>query len=214
MDVLKIFLPCCLGASHDELINDIADPVAEKFTTYTDMPSVVEVQSAVESTSNKLLHFITTTDTFNTPAYNVQIQDIIKANQPITVQSSWWIQAVLKTLHKAMTELVKKVENHSQELSPAMHKLFIEAETLAQEFTRFTTNYPDSTFFIETVALALLIEVLAPVLLEALGFGIEGVIGGSLAASFQSLYPDVPYGSLFSKLQSFAARYGKSLVKH
>jgi hypothetical protein len=86
---------------------------------------------------------------------------------------------------------------------------------------------------IETTALAVLIALLAPFLLEALGFGVEGVAGGrysvlvvlstmllidnltgSLAAKFQALYPDVPYGSLFSKLQSFAARYGKSLLKH
>ncbi|KEQ75815.1 hypothetical protein M436DRAFT_61126 [Aureobasidium namibiae CBS 147.97] len=142
----------------------------------------------------------------------MHMQEIITSDKPVTVRSSRWTKLVLDKLYKAMLELVAKIGEIREKLSPMMRKVIEEAEHFAHELEEFQEEHPILTASIETTALAVLIAVLAPFLLEALGFGVEGVVEGSLAARFQSLYPDVPYGSLFSKLQSFAVRYGKSLV--
>ncbi|THY32497.1 hypothetical protein D6D01_02586 [Aureobasidium pullulans] len=89
-------------------------------------------------------------------------------------------------------------------------------DSLKQSFPCFGADYHGLANdmcrrHIELVALALLIEVLTPALLGALGFCGEGVLEESFAAWWQSTIGNVPYGSLFSKLQSLAARYGKSL---
>jgi hypothetical protein len=233
MDKMKVLIPCCFAVDHDDLIGDITDPAAEKFGAYTDTPSAAELQSAAQDTSHGLIRYITTTDALNTLTSSIQMQEIITSGQPITISSSRWTRMVLEKLYKAMIELVTKAGELKQELSPVMHKVLDEAKHFAQELAEFQDEHPILAVVIETTALAVLIALLAPFLLEALGFGVEGVAGGrysvlvvlstmllidnltgSLAAKFQALYPDVPYGSLFSKLQSFAARYGKSLLKH
>jgi len=48
--------------------------------------------------------------------------------------------------------------------------------------------------------------VASPALLEAAGFGAEGVAGDSLASTWQSVVGDVETGSLFARLQSLGAR--------
>ncbi|THZ84083.1 hypothetical protein D6C84_04411 [Aureobasidium pullulans] len=145
----------------------------------------------------------------NTPASNAQIQEIINSGQPDAVtSSSWWRNAVIKRVYNGFKVLVANIEEHGDTLSDALRTLFMDAKAFADEFM---TEHPCITCFIELVALALLIEVLTPALLGALGFCGEGVLGGSFAAWWQSTIGDVPYGSLFSKLQSLAARYGKSL---
>lgn len=85
---------------------------------------------------------------------------------------------VLEKLYKTMVELVIKVGELKQELSPAMYRVFREAERFAHEFAGFHDQHPILAVFIETTALAVLIALSASVLIEALGFGVEGVIEG------------------------------------
>jgi len=60
--------------------------------------------------------------------------------------------------------------------------------------------------FFSLIALGI-IALLMPWLLEALGFGLEGIIERSLAARWQSMYGGwVPKGSLFSYLQSLGTK--------
>jgi hypothetical protein len=206
MNILKTLFPCCLSPSHDEHTDEHTEPTNEKLIAYTAPSSAADLQSTAKKTSDKLIHFITTSTSVNTSKTNIQVQKIIDSEKPSTVVSAWWTQMVLKRLYKAMTELVIKVGELKQELNPVMRKVFDEAEQFVHELEELQGEHPVLSVLIETTAFALLIALLAPFLLEALGFGAEGVV-------IQSLYPDVPYGSLFSKLQSFAARYGKSLCK-
>ncbi|THY78054.1 hypothetical protein D6C86_02650 [Aureobasidium pullulans] len=86
------------------------------------------------------------------------------------------------------------------------------------EFDEFKTEYPYKICLVETVVLALLVEILPPCLLGAIGFGLEDVVegnskrgwcsrylanderSGSIAGRWQRLYHSIPYGSLTSKL--------------
>jgi len=174
-----MLIPCCLGAGHEELIDELSDAaVTEKFGAYTDVPSAIELQAAANKTSDKLLHLITKTDVLNTPTSNMHMQEIITSNKPITVQSSRWTKLVLDRLYAAMVELITKIKEMREKLSPALRKVIEEAEHFAHELEEFQEEHPILTAFIETTALAVLIAVLAPVLLEALGFGVEGVVEG------------------------------------
>jgi hypothetical protein len=78
----------------------------------------------------------------------------------------------------AMVWLVAKVMELKQELGPAMRKVFDEAESFAHELERFQGEHSTLAVSIQTIAFALLIAVLTPFLLEALGFSIEGVAEG------------------------------------
>lgn len=178
MDIIKRFIPCCLGASHDELLDESTGAVGEKCLAYTDNPSTTELQSTAHQTSIRVLRLITTTDALNTPALNMHMQEIITSNKPIAIQSSYWTKLVLNRLYKAMIELVTKMGEMRDKFSPVMRKVIDDAEHFAHELQEFQEKHPILAAFIETAALAILIEVLAPFLLEALSFGIEGVVEG------------------------------------
>ncbi|THX24774.1 hypothetical protein D6C76_02456 [Aureobasidium pullulans] len=231
MDILKQLLSCS-GTDYHSLANDshTSDyPTDEKVAAFTDVPSTIEAHCSADKTGDKILHLILTAPALNTPASNAQIQEIINSGQPDAVtSSSWWRNAVIKRVYNGFKVLVANVEEHGDTLSDALRTLFMDAKAFADEFM---TEHPYITCFIELVALALLIEVLTPALLGALGFCGEGVLEGASEADYAALTPrlsaynstgsfaawwqssigDVPYGSLFSKLQSLAARYGKSL---
>jgi hypothetical protein len=178
MDIIKLLTPCCLSVNHDELIDEHTDPAAEKLTAYTDFPSAAELQSAANETSNEILHLIFTTKAFNTYTINVQMHEIISSSQPFTIASSWWTHLVLERLYESMTRLIAEIDQLRQELSPALRKVVDEAEHFTYELKEFQGEHPIPTVLIETTVLALLITLLGPVLLEALGFGAEGVLEG------------------------------------
>ncbi|THX92998.1 hypothetical protein D6D02_10369 [Aureobasidium pullulans] len=211
MDILEQLFPCfradCHGLANDSHTSDY--PSDEKDAAFTDVPSTIETHRSADKTGDEILHLILTAPALNTPASNAQIQEIINSGQSDTVtSSSWWRNAVIKRVYNGFKVLVANVEEHGDTLSDALRTMFMDAKAFADEFM---TEHPYITCFIELVALALLIEVLTPALFGALGFCGEGVLEGSFAAWWQSTIGNVPYGSLFSKLQSLAARYGKSL---
>lgn len=178
MGLMKMLIPCCLGVNHTELIDEHTDPAAEKSIPYTDAPSAVELQSAATETSGKLFRFVMTNSTPNTLTFNMHIQETINSGKPITIESSYWTKIVLEKLYKAMVNLVTQAEGLHQKLSPVMRKVVDEAKHFAHELDEFQNEHPILAAFIETTALAVLIAILAPILLDALGFGIEGVVEG------------------------------------
>ena len=178
MDIMKMLTPCCLGTNYEEITDEHTDTVNDKLNVYNDEPSTADPWIAANKTSDKLLHLITTTNVLNTPTSNMHMQEIITSNKPITVQSSRWTKLVLDRLYAAMVELITKIKEMREKLSPALRKVIEEAEHFAHELEEFQEEHPILTAFIETTALAVLIAVLAPVLLEALGFGVEGVVEG------------------------------------
>jgi hypothetical protein len=106
------------------------------------------------------------------------MHEIITSSQPIIIASSWWTHLVLERLHKSLIKLITEIDQLRQKLSPALRKVVNEAEHFTHELKEFQGEHPILTVLIETTVLALLIALLAPVLLEALGFGAEGVLEG------------------------------------
>jgi hypothetical protein len=178
MDIIKLLTSCCLSVNHNELIDEHTDPATEKLVAYTDFPSATELQSAAKRTSDKFLHLIFTAKAFNTSTINLQMHEIISSSQPITIASSWWIHLVLERLYKSMIKLITEIDQLRQKLSPALRKVVDEAEHFTHGLKEFQGEHPILAVLIETTVLALLIALLAPVLLEALGFGAEGVLEG------------------------------------
>jgi hypothetical protein len=178
MDITKLLTPCCFSVNHDEFLNEPTNPAAEKLVAYTDFPSAAELQIAAKKTCDKLLLLIFEANTLNTSTINVQMDEIIISSRPITIASSWWTQMVLRQLYKSMTGLVVDIDKLHIELGPVMRKVFDEAKCFAHELEEFQGEHPILAVLVETTALALLIAMLAPFLLEALGFGVEGVVEG------------------------------------
>jgi len=89
-----------------------------------------------------------------------------------------------------------------------MAEAFTEATVAAEAFVK---EHPVATTMIVTVIALFILAVLTPFILEALGFGAEGVLEGSFAARWQALIGDVPYGSFFSRLQSLATKFSRPL---
>jgi hypothetical protein len=178
MKILKILVRFCFGARRDNLIDELTNTPAEKFTSYTRFPSDTELESAADETCDKILQLITTTNASDMPTLNVQIQEIVTSSRPITISSSWWTKTILKKLYVAMVWLVSKVMELKQELGPTMRKVFDEAESFAYELELFQGEHPILAVSIQTHAFALLIAVLTPFLFEALGFSTGGIAEG------------------------------------
>lgn len=187
MDIMKILIPCCLGTNYEELIDEHTYATDEKLRTYNDDPSTVDPWIAALKTSKEVLRLIVAAYELNTPALNMHVQEIITSNKPITVQSSYWTKIVLEKLYKAMMELVTKAGELCKKISLVMRKAIDEAEYFAHELAKFQHEYPILAVLIETTALAILIEVSAPFLLEALGFSIEGVVEGGCSTFILSM---------------------------
>lgn len=187
MDILNQLFPC-FGADYHGLANDshTSDyPSDEKDAEFTDVPSTIEAQCAADKSGDKILYLVLTAPALNTPASNAQIQEIINSGQPDAVtSSSWWRNAVIKRVYNGFKVLVANVEEHGDTLSHALRTLFKDAKAFADEFM---TEHPYITCFIELVALALLIEVLTPALLGALGFCGEGILEGVSEADYAAL---------------------------
>lgn len=178
MNILKILFPCCLSPSHDEPMDKHINPASEKLIPYTNAASAFELQNTAKETSDELLYSIAATTSLHTSTTNIQVQEIFDSDKPSTITSVWWTQMILKRLYKAMTELAVSVEELREKLSPATRKVFDEAERFAHELEELQGEHPVLAVLIDTTALALLVILLAPFLLESLGFSVEGVVEG------------------------------------
>ena len=100
----------------------------------------------------------------------------------------------------------------SDNLKEIYEKAKIGAEKVAQAVMDFAEEHPVYTAIIIVVIALGMIYLLAPELLDVLGFTSLGPRAFSWAARWQSLYGDVPKKCLFAYLQRLGMTIGKGVL--
>lgn len=88
-----------------------------------------------------------------------------------------------------------------------MKDTYDKVREVAEEFVK---EHPVLVEVLVIVVAIGILAVLVPWAVEALGFGELGPVAGSFAAWWQSTFPDVEAGSLFSYLQRLGMKWGKA----
>ncbi|KAK1997363.1 hypothetical protein LX36DRAFT_681807 [Colletotrichum falcatum] len=110
------------------------------------------------------------------------------------VTASWWTEELAKHILQGVEALVRRRETIGQVVAEAVDK----AVAAAQAVFGFAADHP---VFVTVVAIGVLV-VVAPWVLEALGFGELGPVADTFASWWQARYAGfVPKGSLFSFFQ-------------
>ncbi|KAJ9130498.1 hypothetical protein NKR23_g12171 [Pleurostoma richardsiae] len=118
--------------------------------------------------------------------------------------TEWIAERVLAGLEAVLKEGREKI-------GPAMAQAFDSASEAADKVFQFAKDHPVATAGLLTILTVGVLVVLAPVVVEALGFAELGPVEGSFAAWWESTYAGyIPKGSLFSYLQRLGMIWGRS----
>jgi hypothetical protein len=128
--------------------------------------------------------FLTTLLTTNTT------NPTLKKNLDETIHPSSWTTTLAQAILHGLENAIRSGTALGSAAADALEKATHEAYAFAKEHPIYTS----------ILALGVLV-VMAPWVLEVLGFGALGPIEGSFAAYWQSLYGDVPAGAVFGYLQ-------------
>ncbi|KAI8627393.1 hypothetical protein F5Y19DRAFT_442992 [Xylariaceae sp. FL1651] len=118
--------------------------------------------------------------------------------------TEWIAEKVLAGIEAALKEGREK-------MGPAMAEAYDRASEAADNVFQFAKDHPVATAGLLTIIAVGLLVILAPMVVEALGFAELGPVEGSFAAWWQSTYAGyVPAGSLFSFLQRLGMIWGSA----
>jgi len=118
--------------------------------------------------------------------------------------TEWIAQQVLAGLEAVLKEGREK-------MGPAMAEAYARASEAVDKLFQFARDHPGATAGLLTILAVGVLVILAPVIVEALGFAELGPVEGSFAAWWESTYAGyIPKGSLFSFLQRLGMIWGKS----
>ncbi|KAI8934627.1 hypothetical protein NX059_008320 [Plenodomus lindquistii] len=113
-----------------------------------------------------------------------------------------WKQNVAKLV---LEKLTRALNDAHEKLGPAVHNAYGKAWEVAKDIPGFIISHP---VMCSIIALGVLV-LLAPWVLEALGFAELGPVQGSFAAVWESTYGGlIPKGSLFSFFQRLGMVWG------
>ncbi|GAB7323742.1 hypothetical protein MBLNU13_g07205t2 [Cladosporium sp. NU13] len=112
--------------------------------------------------------------------------------------NSWRQTTWREKFAKAVFESMQKAIETTRPMSAALRETYEKVEVVVNGVEGFVNEHP---ILCALIALGILV-LLAPWVIEALGFAEGGILEGSFAAEWQSAYAGfVPKGSLFSLLQ-------------
>jgi hypothetical protein len=112
-----------------------------------------------------------------------------------------WTESIARAVLDGVIDLVQEGGN---KMGPAMAEALERVEDEADAAFGFAKDHPKEVIagLVVIVAVGVLVVMMAPWIVEALGFAELGPVEGSLAAWWESLYAGyIPRGSLFSYLQ-------------
>ncbi|KAL2040673.1 hypothetical protein N7G274_006652 [Stereocaulon virgatum] len=118
--------------------------------------------------------------------------------QSLVHQAGGWSEYLASKVLSGLEAVLKA----GKDMAPAMQEAYDKACEAAKKIKGFAADHPIATaVFCTVIALGILV-VLAPYMLDLLGFAELGPVEGSWAARWMSMYGGaVPKGSLFSFLQ-------------
>ncbi|KAB5554349.1 hypothetical protein GE09DRAFT_124465 [Coniochaeta sp. 2T2.1] len=114
---------------------------------------------------------------------------------------SSWAESLARAILAGVVDLVREGR---EKMGPAMVEALRRAEDEADRAFGYATDHPKDVIagLVIIVAVGVLVVMMAPWVVEALGFAELGPVEGSFAAWWESLYGGfIPKGSLFSYLQ-------------
>ncbi|EGP82410.1 uncharacterized protein MYCGRDRAFT_51611 [Zymoseptoria tritici IPO323] len=117
-------------------------------------------------------------------------------------EASWWNDAIAERI----LQLLQTALAANASMGPAMKAAFDKALQCAKDIGKLTEDFANEHPFLVSIVCAVvaigILYLLAPWIIEALGFTEFGPAAGSFASRWQSLYgARVPLGSIFSYLQ-------------
>ncbi|PPJ60460.1 hypothetical protein CBER1_11685 [Cercospora berteroae] len=124
-----------------------------------------------------------------------------RALEEIVRDSGWWDAWTAKALLSAIEDLLRSGKDMASTMEAAVDWAVCEAAKIPELAEQFAKEHPLMVGIVCAIVALGVLYIFWPAVLELLGFGSDGPIEESFAAYWQSLYPDVPYGSLFAYLQ-------------
>ncbi|KAK8118181.1 uncharacterized protein PG998_006462 [Apiospora kogelbergensis] len=116
--------------------------------------------------------------------------------------TEWIAEGILNGIKAILDESPEKMGN-------AMKVAYDRASEAADALFQFTKDHPIATAGLLTIIAVGILVILAPAVVEALGFAELGPIEGSFAAWWESTYAGyIPKGSLFSFFQRLGMLWG------
>jgi len=180
MDLIKTLLPCFTGIEQTDLHS-----TNEKHPSTDNPPTEKE-------TASRIISIL-----FTTEKRGQDLRNLVQNE----VQTCGWYEGLAKRILDALVAALKAGKAMGGPMKEAFDKASEEAE-------RFVKEHPVLTAVLVTVVALGILAILTPWAISALGFGELGPVEGSFAAWWQSTYPLVPYGSLFSFLQKLGMTLG------
>ncbi|OIW23423.1 hypothetical protein CONLIGDRAFT_649459 [Coniochaeta ligniaria NRRL 30616] len=118
-----------------------------------------------------------------------------------TIGTRSWTESIARAVLNGVIDLVQEGRD---KIGPAMAEALKRVEDEATNAFEFAKDHPKEVLagLVIIIAVGILVVMMAPWIVEALGFAELGPVEGSFAAWWESLYAGyIPRGSLFSYLQ-------------
>jgi len=189
MDIIKSIRECLTGTSSE---------AARTNTAYThvrmEKQPPYENDPAEEELAVRILNTLFTSE---------KSGEMLSFQLQALVSTTSWTESLARRI---LDGIVAAIDS-GKVLVGAMQETYDKVRGVAEDFVK---EHPILTAVIVTVIAIGILAVLVPWAVEALGFGELGPVEGSFAAWWQSTFPDVEAGSLFSYLQRLGMRWGKA----
>ncbi|KAM7190796.1 hypothetical protein V8F20_009592 [Naviculisporaceae sp. PSN 640] len=125
-----------------------------------------------------------------------------------TVGTEGWTEWIAQKIFASLEDVLREGR---EKLGLAMQTAYDAANTAAEAVFNFKRDHPVAFAGLLTIIAVGILVVLAPVVVEALGFAELGPVEGSFAAWWESTYAGfIPKGSLFSYLQRLGMVWGRA----
>ncbi|KAF1996205.1 hypothetical protein P154DRAFT_525775 [Amniculicola lignicola CBS 123094] len=180
--LFKALTNCFTGPNYS--YTHLSSSPNEKITPYTDE----DKPRTAEDVASQLVHAIMTAQTHHS----------LHESLSSTVSTSGWKDKFAEKVAQVTLQMLQKALKEADKLAPVVKDAYEKACNAAAQMEGLAKEHP---VYATVVAVGVLV-VVAPAVLEVLGFGELGPTAGSFAARWMSLYEgEVPAGSLFSFFQ-------------
>ncbi|TID26633.1 hypothetical protein E2P81_ATG01101 [Venturia nashicola] len=217
MDIFKAVF-CCFNSEDDPAFKPLVEkqPMSDGFTKSAyDTFDLKAYTSALENTAGYAIQALP--PPYISQDYSCRMNEKKIADSIVTrlyaadtrdaLRDEFRAQDWTNTLARHILDGLVSTINSGKVMGGAVKEAYDKVAPQVEDFVR---EHPVLTAVMAILIAICILEYLVPWAVAALGFGELGPIEGSFAAWWQSLYGDVPYGSLISLLQRFGMRFGKT----
>ncbi|ETS81176.1 hypothetical protein PFICI_06178 [Pestalotiopsis fici W106-1] len=164
----------------------------------TKPPRISDSNAAQRDIINNAIEILRDAEKYGTEL-EAQLNDLVVS----TSWTEWIAENILAGIKAALRDGREK-------MGQAMTIAYDEAAKAADELFEFAGDHPVLTAGLITIIAVGILVILAPMIVEALGFAELGPVEGSFAALWESTYSGfIPKGSLFSFLQRLGMVWGR-----